>query len=334
MSMYLHRDVTRRDILMGATAGTAALALPRAGLAKMAMSQTQASYFYRFKLGSAECTVVTDGQLPLGNPSASFTQISKDEINRELTENFLPTNNAVLEQNALVVNFSDRLVLFDTGMGTDTLYGKTTGQLQASLKAAGIAPADVDAVVMSHAHIDHCGGLVADDGTLNFPNAQCFIGEPDFAYWTDDGKVPADYPARARFLGQARKNLLPVKNRITFYKNEQEILPGITALSAPGHTVSHSVFMISSGNSKLCYIGDLAHHSVLLLERPRTQFAYDTDPAQSAESRVRMMDMFAANRIPILAYHFAWPGAGHVAKAGEGYRYYPLPMNLEGINAI
>ena len=334
MSMYLPGHATRRHVLMGAAAGTAALALPRAGLAKMAMSQTQAPYFYRFKLGSAECTVVTDGQLPLGDPNASFVNITKDEINRELMANFLPTNNAVLEQNILVVNFGDRVVLFDTGMGTDKLFGPTTGQLQASLKVAGVAPADVDAVVMSHAHIDHCGGLVADDGTLRFPNARYFIGEPDFAYWTDDGKIPADYPVRARFLGQARKNLLPVKDRITFYKNEQEILPGVTALSAPGHTVSHTVFMINSGNDKLCYIGDLAHHPVLLLERPRTQFAYDTDPAQSAESRVRMMDMFAANRIPILAYHFAWPGVGHVAKAGEGYRYFPLPMNLEGINSI
>ena len=334
MSMFLRGGATRRHVLTGAAAGVAALALPGAGLAKMAMGQAQAPYFYRFKLGSAECTVVTDGQLPLGDPNASFTHISKEEISRELTENFLPTNNAVLEQNVLVVNFGDRLVLFDTGMGTDTLFGNTTGQLQASLKAAGIAPADVDAVVMSHAHVDHCGGLVADDGTLHFPNARYFIGEPDFAYWTDDGKIPADYPARLHFLGQARKNLLPVKDRTTFYKDGQEILPGITALSAPGHTVSHSVFMISAGNSRLCYVGDLAHHPVLLLEHPRTQFAYDTDPAQSAESRVRMMDMFAANRIPILAYHFAWPGVGHVAKAGEGYRYFPLPMNLQGINAV
>ncbi len=335
MPMCLPAATTRRHVLMGtAAAAAAALVLPRAGLAKMAMSQAQAPYFYRFKLGSAECTVVTDGQLPLGDPNASFKNITKDEISRELVDNFLPTNNAVLEQNVLVVNFGDRVVLFDTGMGTDALFGPTTGKLQASLKAAGVAPADVDAVVMTHAHIDHCGGLVADDGTLHFPNARYFIGEPDFAYWTDDSKIPADYPARPHFLAQARKNLLPIKDRITFYKNEQEILPGITALSAPGHTVSHSIFMINSGNSKLCYIGDLAHHPVLLLEHPRTQFAFDTDPAQSAESRVRMMDMFAANRIPILAYHFAWPGVGHVAKAGEGYRYFPLPMNLEGINAI
>jgi len=326
--------VTRRRALALSAAAGAAVALPGAGHAKMPMGQPQAPYYYRFKLGSAECTVVTDGLLPLGDPNTAFLKISKDEIARELRDNFLPTNSAVLEQNVLIVNFGDRVVLFDTGMGTDRLFGNSTGKMLPSLREAGIDPANVDAVVMSHAHIDHCGGIIADDGSRNFPNAQYFLGEPDFAYWTDDAKIPANYPARPHFLDQARKNLLPVKDRTTFYKDGQEILPGITALSAPGHTVSHTIFMIQSGKDQLCYIGDLAHHPVLLLEHPRTQFAYDTDPAQSAESRVRMMDMFAANRIPILAYHFAWPGIGHVAKQGDGYRYFPAAENLAGVNSL
>ena len=326
----LHRAVppTRRRILTAAGGGAAALALPGRPRAKMPLGLPQVPYFYRFKLGSAECTVVSDGILPLGNPSDSFVNISKEEIARELRDNFLPASDAVLEQNVLVVNFGDRVVLFDTGMGSDKLYGPTTGKLPTTLRQAGIDPAAVDAVVMSHAHIDHCGGLVADDGRHHFPNAQFFIGQPDFDYWTDDTKVPSNYPARANFLGQARKNLLPVKDRTHFYKDHEQILPGVTALAAPGHTVSHTIFMIEAGGRQLCYVGDLAHHPVLLLERPRTHFLYDTDPAQSAESRVRMLDMLAANRIPLLAYHFAWPGLGHVAKAGEGFRYFPEPMQL------
>jgi glyoxylase-like metal-dependent hydrolase (beta-lactamase superfamily II) len=326
--------MSRRAMLGGIAASGAMLTLPGLAQAKMPLGQPQSPYFHRFKLGDAECTVVSDGQLPLGDPNASFLNISKDEIAKELHDNFLPPSNAVLEQNVLVVNFGDRVVLFDTGMGTDSLFGESTGKLMSTLKQAGIAPADVDAVVMSHAHIDHCGGLVADNGSLNFPNAQYFIGEPDFAYWTDDSKIPAKYPARPHFLAQAQKNLLPVKDRTHFYKDNEEILPGITVLSAPGHTVSHSIFMINSGGKQLCYIGDLAHHPVLLLEHPRTQFAFDTDAAQSAESRVKMLTMLAANRTPLLAYHFAWPGVGHVAKAGDGFQYYPLPLQQETVGAI
>jgi glyoxylase-like metal-dependent hydrolase (beta-lactamase superfamily II) len=322
---------SRRTILGAAAAG---LALRHPALAKMPMGEPQAPYFYRFKLGDAECTVVTDGQLPLGNPNDSFTNIDKAEIDRELTSNFLPTNNAVLEQNILVVNFGDRVVLFDTGMGVDTLFGGGTGQMLKTLRQAQIDPANVDAVVMSHAHIDHCGGLIGADGKRNFPNAQYFIGEADFNYWTDDSKIPSDYPARPHFLNQARTNLLPIKDAVHFYKNNEQILPGITALAAPGHTVSHTIFMIESGGKQLCYVGDLAHHPVLLLQQPRTHFAYDTDAAQSAESRVRMLTMLATNRIPLLAYHFAWPGIGHVAVQGDGFRYFPLGVQLSSVAAI
>ena len=325
---------TRRGVLAGAAIGAFGLIGSRPGLAKMPAGLPPAPYFYRFKLGQAECTIVSDGQLPLGDPNAAFLNISHEEIARELQDNFLPPANAVLEQNILVANFGDRVVLFDTGMGTDTLFGATTGRLQSTLRQAGIPPEAVDAVVMSHAHIDHCGGLIAETGQPNFPNAQYYIGQADFDYWTDDAKIPANYPARSHFLGQARKNLLPVKDRIHFYKDGEEILPGITALAAPGHTVSHSVFMINSGGQQLCYVGDLAHHPVLLLQHPRTQFAYDTDPAQSAESRVRMLTMLAANRTPLLAYHFAWPGIGHVAKFGDGFHYIPAPMQTETVSDV
>jgi len=339
--MFATNRTTRRGILTAAAVGTAAigaaglgLGLPRAARAKMPLNPTQAPYFYRFKLGSAECTVVSDGQLPLGNPDAAFLNISKDEIARELHDNFLPSSNAVLEQNILIVNFGDRVVLFDTGMGSDTLFGATTGKLQTTLHGAQIDPAQVDAVVMSHAHIDHCGGLINDDGKRNFPNAQYFIGQPDFDYWTDDSKIPSNYPARPHFLRQARKNLLPVKDAMHFYKDNEQILPGVTALSAPGHTVSHTIFMIESGGQQICYVGDLAHHSVLLLEHPHTQFAYDTDAVQSGNSRARMLGMLAANRIPLLAYHFAWPGIGHVAKEGEGFRYFPTPVQMENVGTL
>ena len=268
---------------------------------------------------------MSDGPLPLGDPSGAFLGLSKDEIKRQLNDNFLPLENAVLEQNSLIVNTGSHLVLFDTGMGTARDFGPTTGKLLDSMKQAGIDPKDIDAVVMSHAHIDHLGANVGDDGKSNFPNAQFYLMQSDFDFWTDE-KL-AGGPLKA-FLAQAKKNLLPVRDRIVFIKDGQALLPGITAIAAHGHTVGHTVYMISSGGKSMCYIGDLTHHPVLLMEKPLTEFAYDTDPKQSAQTRVRLLNRFAAERTPIVAYHFAWPGLGHVAKQGDGFRYFPAPMNM------
>jgi glyoxylase-like metal-dependent hydrolase (beta-lactamase superfamily II) len=320
--------LSRRRLLQGGSAvmaaGVTAGLAGAPAFAKAPLLGTQVPYFYRFKLGTAEVTVVSDGILPLGDPHKSFLGLTNEEITRQLTDNFLPPDNAVLEQNALIVNFGDRMVLFDTGMGSARDFGPTTGRLQASMKQAGIDPKDIDAVVMSHGHIDHLGGNVGDDGKSLFPNAQFYIQQADFEFWTDEAKT-GDLKS---FLAQARKNLLPVRDRLVFFKDGQEFLPGVTAIAAPGHTVGHTIFNIEAGGKSLAYIADLTHHPVLLMEKPLTEFAYDTDPKQSAKTRLRLLAMLAANKTPIVAYHFAWPGLGNVAKQGDGFRYFPAPMAM------
>lgn len=333
MSSHSPLALSRRSLLAGAGVAAAAAytgALrPSSAHAKAPFSTTQAPAFYRFNHGKIQMTVVSDGPLPLGDPSGAFLGASKDEISQMLTNNFLSTTNAVIDQNVLVVNTGDRLLMIDTGMGTSTLFGPTTGKLMTSLKAAGINPADIDGILATHAHCDHIWGIMNDSGERNFPNAQIYISQADFDFWTDESKLSVTDPAYMKpFVEGARKHLLPNRDRIVFFKDGEEFLPGIQAISAPGHTIGHTIFMITSDGKPLAAIGDLTHHQILLVERPRLEFAYDTDPKQSANTRARILDMLATDRIPLLAYHFAWPGYGHVSKQGDGFRYHPAPMQM------
>jgi glyoxylase-like metal-dependent hydrolase (beta-lactamase superfamily II) len=318
-------NVTRRSVLaLGAGLGATTM-LGETVLAKAPKLGTQPSYFYRFDLGNAEVTVVSDGPLPLGPPKGTFIGVPDDAVKKMLSDNFLSPENVVLEQNSPIVNTGDKLILFDTGMGTAKDFGPTTGRQQKSMKEAGIKPEDIDAVVFSHAHIDHIGGVVGEDGKVLFPNAQYYISQSDFDFWTDESK--AGGPLKA-FILHARKNLLPIRDRLVFYKDGQEFLPGVQAIAAPGHTIGHTIFVVTSNGKSFAFLGDLTHHPILLLEKPRMQFSYDTDPAQAAETRVKLLDMIATQKSPVMAYHYAWPGVGHIAKTGEGFHYYPEAMDL------
>ena len=318
-------SVSRRSLLALGAGFSASAMFGNRALAKAPKLGTQSPYFHRMKVGDAEVTVVSDGPLPLGPPKGTFTGASDDEIKKMLVDNFLSPDNIVLEQNSPVVNTGDKLILFDTGMGASKAFGPTTGRQQKSMKEAGIKPEDIDAVVFTHAHIDHIGGVVDENNKVLFPNAQYYISQADLDFWTDEGKANG---ALKDFVVHARKNLLPVRDRIVFYKDGQEFLPGVQAIAAPGHTVGHTIFMVTSNGKSFCFLGDLSHHPVLLLEKPRMQFSYDTDPAQAAETRVKLLDRLAADKIPVMAYHFAWPGIGHVAKQGDGFRYFPQEMSL------
>ncbi|KAB2848005.1 MAG: MBL fold metallo-hydrolase [Hyphomicrobiaceae bacterium] len=321
-------SIDRRTLLLGTVAaGTTAAAGLHGGaaLAKAPFAKTQVPYFYRFPVGKFQATIVSDGPLPLGEPSATFKGITKEDVAKALTENFLPADNVVLEQNALVLNTGSRLVLFDSGMGTSKAFGSTTGRLLASLRQAGINPDQIDDVICTHAHIDHVGGLASATGKRYFRNATVHLSKADYDFWTDEKKLTGDLKL---FITHARLNLLPYKNRLKFIEDGKDVIPGIQAMAAPGHTVGHTIFVIKSESAAFVFIGDTTHHQILLTERPRTEFAYDTDPKQAVQSRLKVFDMLAKDKLPFVAYHFPWPGVGHLAKQGDGYRFFASPMEI------
>jgi glyoxylase-like metal-dependent hydrolase (beta-lactamase superfamily II) len=320
----LDMSLSRRRLLTGASA-TAAGLLAGAPLAraKAPPLNTPAPAFYRFKLGTIEATVVSDGPLPIGDPKNTFRGPTADELGKMMSDHFLPTNNVVLDQNVLVINTGDKLALFETGMSS-VKRNDDMGRLVASLKQSGIDPKDIDEVIPTHAHIDHVGGIMAADGSRNFPNAQIHISQADLEFWTDDKRLGT--PAEGSALA-AKKNLIPNRDRIVFYKDGQEVIPGVQAMHTPGHTVGHTSFVITSGGKSLFLVGDLTHH-VILVEKPRMEVGFDTDPKQGVETRIKVMDMLAAQRMPALVYHLPWPGIGHFAKQDDGFRYVAEPMQM------
>lgn len=291
------------------------------------MPKEQAPAFYRFALGDARVTVVSDGPLPMGDPKDSFLGVPRTQIDEMLRRRCLPTDEIVLAQNAPVVAVGGKLVLFDTGMGSLQQFGPTTGRIKACLAQAGIKLEDIGAIVCSHAHWDHVGGIWGDDGKPTFPNAQIYISQTDYDFWTDETKLGTEVDGLVK---AAIRNLRPVRDRIVFFRDEEQFLPGIQALASPGHTLGHHCFLIESDGQTMCYGGDLTHHPVLLFEKPRMEFAFDTDSKLSVLSRVRILDMLATQRIQFMSYHFPWPGFGYVSKDGEGFRFHPAPLHLAG----
>jgi glyoxylase-like metal-dependent hydrolase (beta-lactamase superfamily II) len=324
----LDLTISRRSVLGAAAAfaGSAAIKGPDAAFAEATPVGTQAPFFYRFKLGKLEATVVSDGQLgPIGEPTNLFPKAPKEDL-EELIKALYVTRKVVLDENVLVLNTGDQLVLFDTGLGTEKGFGPNSGRLLDSLKAASIDPSSIDAVIVTHAHPDHCWGLVGGDGKPNFPKAKICMHQADYDFWTDEGKLSND--KIKDWVAGTRKVLVPLRERITFIKDGADVVPGVQAMLTPGHTVGHTSYVVTEGDESLVILGDVAHHSALSLARPHYVFGFDTDGEQGVATRKKAFDMLAANRTTFLAYHFPWPGIGNVSKDGEGYRYHPMPMRV------
>lgn len=244
---------------------------------------------------------------------------------------FLTPDRYTLNVNALLVDTGRERVLIDTGAGD--AIGPTLGRLPEHLRAASISPEDVDAVILTHGHFDHIGGILLAGGSLAFPNARYLVSETEWEYWTAPDlsleELDLDGGFKKVFIESARRNLGAIADRATTFETDKEIVAGFRAVAAPGHSPGHTALRISSGDEVLLHVADVFHHEGFDLEHPEWQTAFDHDPKQAFKTRQKMLDQAAAERSFVMAYHAPFPGRGHIRKMGESYGWEPIPWRLQ-----
>jgi len=285
------------------------------------MSGTQAPGYYRIKIGDYEVTVLSDGGLTL-----DATLFAGDEpgAGKLLNDAHLPKIGIPTPVNTWLINTGGKLVLVDTGGGKN--FAPTLGRLPQNLAAAGVDPATIDAVVITHPHPDHIPGLLTGDGKMMFPNATVRVNAEDHAFWTSDeirGKAPAEFQG---FFDMAKGAMKPYADagKLETYKDGTQFAPGVTSVFTPGHTVGHSMVRVSSGKDEFLIWGDIVHCAALQFADPARSVAFDTDPAQALANRRKVFDMVATDRLLFSGAHLPFPGLGHATKSGSGYTYVPL----------
>jgi glyoxylase-like metal-dependent hydrolase (beta-lactamase superfamily II) len=275
---------------------------------------------YRFQLGSFECVSLSDGSwdYPL---KSFFANVPLDRIQEALRQCNLPIDYITTPYTCLYVNTSQHRVLVDMGAGS--LLGPKTGNLLHSMRAAGIEPARIDTVVITHAHPDHVGGAVNGEGRLLFPEASYHVSGDEWEFWFSEVSLAK---ASARLVRDARQCLEPLRDRVTLLNGKAEIAPGVCAIPAPGHTPGHMAVSVSSGEGQLLYIGDTVLHP-LHLEHPDWLPIYDILPEEAAASKRWIFDWAAAEKALVMGQHFPpFPSLGTVVKQGEGWWWRSIEL--------
>lgn len=322
--MTTRRTVLKASLLTMAGATAMTSFAPSSLSAKAPQIKKQAPGFYRLMLGDIEITALSDGTNKY-QPSVLYNNAEASHVEKLLSEAFIsaPMDMSV---NAFLVNDGEKLVLIDTGTGAKS---PTIGLVTANLVAAGYRPEDVDDVILTHAHGDHLGGLLAD-GKIVFPNATVHIAKDESDYWLSPKKRAA-VPEKARGgFDKAAATLKPYQDagKLKTFVSNAEPVPGFRTKPYPGHTPGHTAVLIESKGEKLLLWADITHGDVVQFKEPAITVGFDTDNALAAKSREAAMAEAAKERCLVAGAHLRFPGIGHVAKDGEGYRWFPVNYSV------
>jgi glyoxylase-like metal-dependent hydrolase (beta-lactamase superfamily II) len=225
-----------------------------------------------------------------------------------------------------VIRTGSKTVLVDTGVGAAaaTAPGATAGFLTRNLAAIDIAPADIDLVIISHFHGDHVNGLLAPDGAAAFPNAEITVPAGEWSFWMDDDEQARASPGRIQDLfANNRRVFDPLRERVRTHDADDEVVPGVTAIATPGHSVGHTSYLVASGGESVFLIQDVSNHPAISLEHPGWHLSFDQDPVAAERTRRQTLDWLAREQLPVQGFHFVFPGRATIEAVGDAYRAVP-----------
>lgn len=321
----------RRRFLMTAPAAALATApamiAGRPAAAAAPFAGRSAPGFYRMSLGAFEITALLDGTVPMPLDKL-YTNTTPAHVEEALAAAFLKVP-VELSVNAYLVNTGERLVLIDAGTGD--LLGPRLGRLPEALAASGYRTDQVDAVILTHIHTDHSGGLVAD-GKRVFPNATLHASRREAGYWLDGRNRDAAPEAKKTLFDEAVAAVAPYRDagRLHLFDDDADPVPGFGSVLRPGHTPGHSAIVVENGGETLMVWGDITHGDVLQFDEPGVTIDFDVDPARAAETRRQAFADAAARRYWVAGAHIAFPGIGHVREDSTGYDWVPANYSVPG----
>ncbi|MCY4303834.1 MAG: MBL fold metallo-hydrolase [Aestuariivita sp.] len=274
---------------------------------------TEQNGIYRFEVGSLDLTMISDGNIPMS--SDIFPTINAEQFHSTLNKAGIATETYPSDVNAFVLNINGAIHLIDAGGGKGT--APTLGNLSSRLAVAGYSPDQVQTLMVTHLHPDHIGGAITESGAV-FSNAEMILMETEYAFWTNAENKAKAGDDGLPFFEAAASAIDAYKNNLRLISGETDVLTGVTAIPLPGHTPGHCGFMISSDNDDLLIWSDIIHMPYLQFDNPNITVAFDVDPQQAINTRLKVLDQAETDQLKIAGMHLLFPAVGQIERVPNG----------------